>query len=320
MSYRDLPASKAGAPVEDDRPALLWRIMIVFAGVVLIWRGLGWLAEAFGPPEQDSFGQADRVGHAVRAVLATALTLPLVWLARRYLDRRSWETLGFATARGAWRQVFAGMALWSASAAVGALVALTIGGVRIETHGPPSRELVFLAIGLPALVFLYEALPEELVFRGYFYRNLASRFSRGLAVFAQAVLFTLWAWLIGAAASGERVFILFTFAIVLGIVRVLSGSIWAGVGYHLAFQWVAQWLVAATKDGFLAISDRATFEALTFGLFPIVVLVIVLKVKSPRTSRELWRVVEPDPAAAAAGSGSEKGAAGKATEPAPTSR
>lgn len=310
----------ATASTNETRLALVWRIVAVFVAVVLIWRGLGWLTQTFGPPAPDQFGQNDRQGHATRAILATVLTVPLIWLARRYLDRRPWESLGVATMYTAWRQMLAGMGLWFAAAALGAVVALTIGGVQVDITGPLSRELLLLAVGLPVLVFLYEALPEELIFRGYFYRNLAGSLPRWQAVVVQAALFTLWGAAIGAAGSAERLVIFFTFSVALGILRVLTGTIWAGVGYHVAFQWVAQWLGAATSAGFLHVSGTSVFEALTFGLFPMALLSVVIVNWPRRTSRVDWHENEPDPLAFANGSGSDDiDHAGEATRPSPTS-
>ncbi len=45
---------------------------------------------------------------------------------------------------------------------------------------------------LIVLVFLFEALPEELVFRGYMQGNLEQAIGHWGAVLAQAVLFSVW--------------------------------------------------------------------------------------------------------------------------------
>lgn len=298
MTQPSLPQGEPSAPPatkDGDRPGLFWRIAIVFVTAVLVWRGFSWLAETFGPPQQDHLGQDDRLGHATRAILATVVTLPLIWLARRYLDRRPWDTLGLATPRLAWRQMLAGMALWFVAAGIGLLVALTVAGVRISSSGSPSRELTLLALGLPVLVFLYEALPEELIFRGYVYRNLAGRLPRWLAVVIQAALFTLWGAAITAAGSGERIIVFFTFSLILGMLRAVTGSIWAGIGFHTAFQWIAQLLIPATTEGYLQFTDRATFEFLVFWLFPIIITGIAILLWSLRARPGLWRTTEPDP-------------------------
>jgi membrane protease YdiL (CAAX protease family) len=168
------------------RLGLFWRVVIVFLAVTLVWlvvvQGLG---PFFGP------AYSDRVGHIVRALLTSALVLPLIFLARRYLDRRSWEGLRLTSLRAGWRWLLFGMAFWLVAAGCGLVATLALGWVRISVSAPGTG-ILLLILYLPLLVFLYEALPEELVFRGYFYRNLSERFARWTAVLAQATLFTLW--------------------------------------------------------------------------------------------------------------------------------
>jgi uncharacterized protein len=80
--------------------------VIVFLGATLVWlfvaQGLG----AFSGP-----AYSDRLGHAVRAILTSALVVPLIFLARRYLDRRSWEGLRLTSLRIGWRWLVFGMVL-----------------------------------------------------------------------------------------------------------------------------------------------------------------------------------------------------------------
>jgi hypothetical protein len=87
----------------DDRPNLFWRVAVVFLAVTLVWL---FVAQGLG----SFFGQAysDRVGHAVRAVLASALVVPLIFLARRHLDRRPWEGLRLTSLRNGWRWLLFG--------------------------------------------------------------------------------------------------------------------------------------------------------------------------------------------------------------------
>ncbi|GAB7019468.1 CPBP family glutamic-type intramembrane protease [Halostagnicola bangensis] len=146
----------------------------------------------------------DRTGHVMSAVLATVLTVPVVVLARHVLDRRPWAGLGLSPLRSGWRSFLIGTACYLLPAAVGLTAVVALGWVEITLVASLS-ELLLLVASLMVLVFLYEAFPEELVFRGYLYRNLATAYPQRLAVGGQAVLFTLWAVAIGAAPTVERV-------------------------------------------------------------------------------------------------------------------
>jgi membrane protease YdiL (CAAX protease family) len=272
----------------DDRLNLFWRVAVVFVAVTLVWlfvaQGLGSL---FGP------AYSDRVGHAVRAVLTSALVVPLILLSRRYLDRRPWEGLRLTSLRAGWGWLLFGMVFWLIAAGLGLAVTLALGWARISL-GAPSAGTLLLVLYLPLLVFLYEALPEELIFRGYFYRNLSARYARWISVLAQAALFTLWGTAIGAAGSVDRVILFFTFSVVLGILRVISGNLWATIGFHLAFQWVTQFVSAAVSEGSMRIAEQPTFELVAFWLFPIVLGSVALILASVVRGRAGWRERDPD--------------------------
>lgn len=275
--------------VAAGRLNLFGRVAVVFLAVTLVWlfvtQGLG---SFFGP------AYPDRVGHAVRAVLTSALVVPLIFLARRYLDRRSWEGLRFTSLRTGWRWLLFGMVFWLVAAGLGVVVTVALGWTRISL-GTPSVGNLLLFLYLPVLVFLYEALPEELIFRGYLYRNLSARYARWISVPAQAMLFTLWGAAIGAAGSVDRIILFFTFSVVLGILRVISGNLWATIGFHLAFQWVTQFVAAAVREGSLRIAAQPTLELVAFWFFPIVLGSVVLVAVSIVRGRAGWRERDPDP-------------------------
>jgi len=222
-------------------------------------------------------------------VLTALLAVSLIVLARRYLDRRPVAGLGL---HGWRRWLPVGVVFWVGAAALGTALTLLLGWAGV-TAGPFPASIVWLAFYLPVLVLLYEALPEELLFRGYFYRNLAAAMPRWAAVVGQAVLFTAWGALIGAAASVDRVILLCTFALTLGALRVVTGSLWAPIGFHLVFQWVAQYLAATGRDGALVVDGRENLELIALWLFPVVLGGIVLAVAGARRAAG-WTRREPD--------------------------
>lgn len=138
------------------------------------------------------------------------------------------------------------------------------------------------------LVFVFEAFPEELAFRGHLYANLRERVGTAMTVVLQAVLFTGWAFAFVAIAgslgggsdwaiSADRAVLFMTFGLVLGLLRATSGSIWVEVGFHLAFQTVAQ-LYASGEATFLQVpEERANaLNVLSFWLFPVVIGTLLL--------------------------------------------
>lgn len=253
------------------RISLFWRIAAVFVAVTIIWLVIQYVSRA-------AFGtDYDRAGHVVSAVLATVLTVPVVVLARRVLDRRPWAGLGLAPPRSAWQSFLIGTACYLLPAAVGLTAVVALGWVEIALETSLS-ELLLLVASLMALVFLYEAFPEELVFRGYLYHNLATAYSQRLAVGGQAVLFTLWAVAIGATPTVERVVIFFALAAVIGMIRAITGDVWACIGFHIAFQTVQQVFAGGWAGYAFVVTNPGTLEMIAFGIVPLALSIAVLEV------------------------------------------
>lgn len=259
------------------RPPLAVRVGAVFVGVTAIWLLLSFGVDALVGQDYS------RPAHVVRAVGATVLTVPLILAARRFLDRRPFAGLALTSLRGGWRPFLLGVLCWAAPAGLAGSVVVALGWAQVSVTRPVGEVLLGLA-ALTVLVFLYEALPEELIFRGYFYANLSERWSPTGTVLMQAVLFTLWAASFGAAASVDRVVLLFTFACALGVVRTITGSLWSTIGFHWAFQVTAQFLSPSWDAVTLDDPDLAFGVAIS--LVPFAVTLVVGLVRRLLTRRE----------------------------------
>ncbi|RLP81276.1 CPBP family intramembrane metalloprotease [Micromonospora sp. BL4] len=254
---------------------------MVFAGTVLVW--------LFVYHDALLGRDYDRPTHVARAVLTTLLVVPLVVAARRLLDRRPWTGLGLPSLRTGWRHLLLGMACWLVPAALGFALCLGFGWVEISVRTSAADALRVAAL-LVVLVFLYEALPEELVFRGYLYRNLATRLPAWQAVTGQALLFTLFGFLVGAATSPDRLLLFLVFALLLGAFRAATGDIWAGIGFHLAFQTVAQ--LFGEVGGVFDVTGANVLSLVALGGLPFSLGWIAMR--RLHRDRLRWQAVEPD--------------------------
>lgn len=246
-----------GPAVPRSRPAMPWRVLAVFALAVLLW----WFV-FYGAPLSHVY---DRRTHVARAVLTTVLVVPMVAAAWRVMDRRPWTDLGLASPRTSGRHLLLGMACWAVPAGLGFGLCLGLGWVEI-TARTSATEIVKVAALLVVLVFLYEALPEELVFRGYLQRNLLTVLRPWQAVGAQAALFTLSGFLLGVAPTMGRLAIFFVFGLVLGVFRTATGDIAAGIGFHLVYQATAQLFVG--EGAVFEVAGTAAFGVFALGGVP----------------------------------------------------
>lgn len=281
-------AAVAGSsgPNGEGRLGVPWRVTIVFLTVTVIWLLIGYVNQlAFGP-------EYERLGHVVNAVLATVLTVPAIVLARRSLDKRPLAGLGLPSLQTGRRSFLIGMGCYLIPAGIGLGVALGFGWVEVSLTVSFTQLLVLLS-GLVALVFLYEALPEELVFRGYIYRNLNTSFPRWIAVGGQAVLFALWGVAIGASPTVNGAVFFFFVAIVIGMIRAITGDVWACVGFHLAFQTIQQLFRGGWTANAFVVTAPQTLEQVVLGFIPISLAVLILEIVVRKDTD--WRARDPDP-------------------------
>ncbi|MET1007892.1 MAG: CPBP family intramembrane glutamic endopeptidase [Propionibacteriaceae bacterium] len=258
-------AREPGRARKPGSLGLPWRLGIVFTAVTVAMIALPWLVGLAGEHPPDTYHRAP---HALRAVL-TALALGGIALAAcRWLDGRPVTQLGIA-ADGIGRKVTVGALAWLLPAALAYAVCAWVGLARIEPVVSPAALMTVVATQI-LLVLLLEALPEELVFRGYFFVNLRDRLGEWSTILAQAGLFTLWAVLIGAVDGLGRGAVLFGVGIGLGYLRSATGSIWPCVGFHLAFQTAAQ-LLSETQVRVATVDNLTLLEVVAYGILPFAV-------------------------------------------------
>lgn len=97
---------------------------------------------------------------------------------------------------------------------------------------------------------------------------------------AQAVLLGLWGALLLAMATGElaveRLGLFTAVGLVLGLVRAITGSVWATIGLHLAFQTVAQ-LLLNTERGHFAMEGAGTMQVVALGIVPFTLATMIVR-------------------------------------------
>ncbi|MQA87627.1 MAG: hypothetical protein GEV03_24140 [Streptosporangiales bacterium] len=238
-----MPTHRAtNLPVGVERrpapPGPLWRVALVWAGLVVVWVATMLLNGYVLEPNL-----AEKVRHAALAAVTCAVPVGLIIAARRMLERRPLRTLGLSSPGLGARHLLFGAVYWLVLAAVGLGVGIWLGWLDVRVTVP----------------------------------------SAAAAVVLQAVLFTAWAFAFVAIAgafvgetdwgiSVDRAVLFLTFGLILGLLRAITGGIWAGVGFHLAFQTVSQ-LYGSGEAGFLQVQEETAnvLNLLSFWLFPVVI-------------------------------------------------
>jgi uncharacterized protein len=168
-----------------------------------------------------------------------------VWLAGRFLDRRSFADFGFHLSGGWWLDLLFGMALGALLMTTVFLVQSGLGWVTVtgsfESLVPGAP--FWLAVLVPATLFVCVGFYEELVSRGYQLRNAAEGLNssslgpRGAVLLAWALSSAIFGYL---HAANPNATILSTAnvalaGLMLGCGYVLTGELAIPIGLHVTW-------------------------------------------------------------------------------------
>lgn len=147
----------------------------------------------------------------------------------------------------------------------------------------PAGELIRTVLLLFLAVLLTEAVPEEVVFRGYLTTVLSTRWSGWSVIAIQTVLFTLCAGLLRQDWNPLDLSLFATMGVVFGYLRLITGTVWLSIGFHAAFQTGAQ--LVLTHD-VVAFTGGTAAALLALGSIPFVVAAVLVAVTgTPRDRR-----------------------------------
>lgn len=215
-------------------------------------------------------------------VAISAATLAVIALLVRLADRRRMSDTGLTNVRTGWRLAVWGAIVWTLPAAASFGVLALIGTpLSVTVSGPELARTVLLLL---LAVLLAEAIPEEAVFRGYV-TTVLGELTRGWGIIIiQALLFTVFAALLRQNTNPADLSLFFSMGIGFGYLRMITGSVWMPIGFHVAFQTGAQLVLTHDAVDFAGGTGAAM---LALGVIPFSVAAILV------SSTGIPRVVHP---------------------------
>lgn len=201
--------------------------MLIFVAFIAVTRF------AYGPLTR-GLKQAG-IGESWLEPVPFLFTLLVTWACLR-LRKEPLSSVGFLLDKRWLRQAALGMVLGMGSLLLAAALIWTTGGVSFELD--PGRSLAALGYGL--YVFLFVALLEENLFRGFLFQRLLDGTGVWFAQIALALLFAFGHWdnpgmngvtkLVASIELGLA-------AIMLGLAYLRTRSLALPVGLHLGWNW-----------------------------------------------------------------------------------
>ncbi|QEP05967.1 CPBP family intramembrane glutamic endopeptidase [Glutamicibacter sp. ZJUTW] len=218
-------------------PLPLWTVLIRIASMIGVLVAALLLAVALAnSSDPTSYGSLRT--RILSGLVISGLIIAMLLALIRCSGHRGLDVAGFTTAVGDLRAFCLGFIAWSVPAAATFFV-LALLGSPLQVAAP-SAEFWLVLVLLFFAVLLSEAIPEELVFRGYVSAVLAERLSSWWVIGVQTALFVATAVLLRGGANPLDVSLFAAMGFVLGYARLVTGSVWTAVGIHVAFQTASQ--------------------------------------------------------------------------------
>ena len=221
--------------------------------------------------------------HLLQSIIIGLIAVSGVWLIRTKLDKANPVKKEVANLKKNILQVLLGFGL------IGLPLLLTIILSQIFNWGEITYNigngiLFTFLIGMIS-TFFTDALTEEVIFRGYIYSNLRDRFNVWksslitLLLFATVPIAIIYIQkIIGIEGfinvSGNYIVTLVFFGAFVQYLRVLTKSIWVGIGFHWFFVHMNQ-LMGITDDKLIQFSETSNELPMQITLITLILIVFI---------------------------------------------
>ena len=218
--------------ISPDEPRLRagWRLIlqtimmaVIFIGIIIS------PLSVLEPPTGSNFDMVTQV------TLLVVFTLT-IYIARRFLDKRSFESLGLKINKQTLKDVFAGVGIAFVIMGLIYLAETALGWLTFESFAWQVEPMGTVISGILMFLALYILVGwnEELLFRGYQLQTLASGLNLFWAVIISSAVFGV-AHLLTPNATWVGVVGIFFAALFLAYSYVRTHQLWLSIGLHIGW-------------------------------------------------------------------------------------
>jgi len=203
--------------------------MVIIALVVLIFQILSpYISNLFEPGTES--GDENIVSFGVLYFCMGLCIFAATWLCRKFIDRRSFESLGF-TWKGYSNEAGLGFFASIALLGIGTLILVAIKYLTFT-----SASFDFGSLFLEVVLLLIVAFIEELLFRGYLLNNLMQSLNKWIALSVVSVLFALFHQT-NPDVSLLAIVNIVVAGFLLGLNYIFTKNLWFGIFFHFAWNY-----------------------------------------------------------------------------------
>lgn len=218
----------------ENRLRTGWRLLVHLALLVVLYFAVAILLA----PLQAVFAVDDSFTGLFlhNTLIALIAVTASIYLARRWLDKRTFTNLGLTWNRRAVGDLLAGVAIAGLLMLMIYLAEAALGWLRFDAFAwqSESPETVFANLLLYLAIYIAVGWQEELLCRGYWLQNLSAGLGKGWGVLASSSVFALL-HASNPNASPVAVFLLVASGLFLAFGYLRTRQLWLPVGLHLGW-------------------------------------------------------------------------------------
>jgi membrane protease YdiL (CAAX protease family) len=230
----------------------------------------------------------------------------LIWLFRKYVDRRSFRSLGFQRSYVG-KDISLGIIYGFVFMFLGFILLLLTNQISISSVHFQAADIL-LSIG----TFSFIAITEELLIRGYVLTNLLTSFNQAVALIISSAIFTLM-HVLNPSFSLLGMVDLFVGGILFGLAYIYTGNLWFPIAFHFSWNFFQGTVFGFNVSGLdtyslIETSYRApnawnggafgyegSLLSIIFELLAMAILVIMFKDRLRRAPPGEWSTSKPGP-------------------------
>lgn len=252
--------------------------------------------------ETQHWNISGNLNHLLRGALFSTLVILGIWFIRQKTYTLQMP-IGYGKPSTALKTLALGLGLILVPLIITLSVTHVLGWAQVRINSSATILGSFI-LGFIA-TFLTDALPEEVIFRGYIYAQLNTRFHKLKSSLISVVFFALFPMLIVLVqkllnypiyiGGDDRITPSFMITMVffgsfMQYLRVLTKSLWTSVGFHTLFVFMNM-LMGTSEEHFIQLTAFTSETPMQILLICLVVLTFALVIAYPFLKKEpiQWR-------------------------------
>lgn len=230
----------------------------------------------------------------LRGILLSVTFGTLIWIAVRSQKSKR-EILGLQGAAQNMKYFSLGMGLLLGPLLVTLLLSSQFGWAAYDLN--PSIDIIMRQLIAILVVLLFEAFPEEIVFRGYILGKLKTEYSKLVSGLITVILFVLLPVIVvpvqmhligmdvqvggNSGITGGYLIYMMLFGGLTVALRNITGNVWTSIGFHLVFVSM-NYLIGISERSLLVITDYQRELPIQITLLGCILIILFVLVRFRR--------------------------------------